>query len=270
MRSLAVISAAVALGVAPGLCYLGTTMVAVQTANGPVMMPSISNIKPIQQIQAQYAVALNAMNACKWTFYDSQAYPAAGIANLQFFANPTGQPGGFGGAGKTTSDTNVTNAGMLPSNQKFLIEALSLEFQPSTPSGAGIQDPAFYGAGTKANAGVPPVNDAWYVLRSGTFTLSIGGVTYTQEAPLYKLPPLSFPRIDAALSDTSTAGTDQETQIALLASYGSPYVLDPYNLLLEAGMNYSVSLSWPEGNQAITKPGRFFVNLHGTLYRNVQ
>lgn len=247
----------------------GTTMVAVTMANGQtVMMPSISNIPSIAQVQAQYAVMLQAMSQTKWTLFDSNAYPSAGISVLNFFNFQIGSGQGFGGGSKTPSDTNMQMPNSIPANQKFLIQAISLEVQPSTPSGVGIQDPGFHGT---ANAtGVPPINDAWYVLRTGNFVLNIGNTQYCFEAPLYKLPPLAYPRIDAALSDSTTAAAAGATQIALLQSYGNPYVLDPDNLLLEANTNFGVTLSWPEGIQAIQKPARVFVNLHGTLYRNVQ
>jgi hypothetical protein len=242
-------------------------MVAVQTVNAAgqaqtTMIPSIANV------QAAYAVTLNAMAQTKWTLYDSVSYPAAGATVLNFFNFQVGAGVGFGGAAKTNSDTNLTMPNSLPSTQKFLIECISLEVQPSTPSGAGIQDPGFHGA---ANAtGVPPINDAWYILRSGNFTLTIASVPYTQEAPIYALPPISFPRIDAALSDSTTPAAAAATQIALMSAYGSPYVLDPNNLLIEANMNFNATLTWPEGMQAVNKPARIFCKLSGTLYRNVQ
>lgn len=244
-----------------------TTMVQVNTVNQagqivPAMVPSIANV------QASYAVVLNTMAQTRWTLYDSAAYPAAGATVINFMNFQVGAGVGFGGSAKTLSDTNLQMPNSLPSTQKFLIEAIGIEVQPSTPSGAGIQDPGFHGA---ANASmVPPINDAWYILRSGNFTLTIANAPYIQEAPLYTLPPFAFPRIDAALSDSTTPAASGATQIALMASYGSPYVLDPNNLLLEANMNFGVSLSWPEGVQPIQKPARIFIKLCGTLYRQVQ
>lgn len=239
-----------------------TTMVAVNTVNQngvaqTTMVPSISNV------QAAYAVVLNSMAQSKWTLYDSVPYPATGSTVLNFFNFQVGAGVGYGGAAKTYSDTNLTMPNSLPSTQKFLIEAISIEVQPSTPSGVGIVDPA-WGA-TLPAGGDPFVNDAWYILRTGNFNLTIASVPYCQEAPLYAVPPLCFPRVDAALSGTAT-----DQAIAMIQSYGSPYVLDPNNLLLEANMNFNAVLSWPEGIQPIQKPARIFVKLHGTLYRNIQ
>src|SRR5215469_13815822 len=198
-----------------------TTMISVNQVNSagqvvPVMVPSIANI------QAAYAVVLNTMTQTHWTLYDSQPYPATGTPVLNFFNWQVGAGVGYGGGSKTTSDTNLQMPQSLPSTQKFLIEALSLEVQPSTPSGTGIQDPAATGiTGGVVNTGLKPINDVWYITRSGTYTLTIANVVYTQEAPLYSLPPIAFPRIDAALSDSSTAAANAWTQVGLMQSYGS-------------------------------------------------
>jgi hypothetical protein len=232
-----------------------------------VQAPSIANVN------RNYAVTLNAYEQSRATLYDGIAYPAAGTTQLQFFSVPIGQGTSVLGtpAAKNLSDTNMTLAGQLPSTQKFLIERVALKVQPSTPSGAGILDPAYSGAPTS----FVPINDVWIILRSGNLTLTLANKNYVQEAPLDVFPPASAMRIDAALAQETLTNTGNTTgnnalEIGFAQSYGMTYDLDPDNLLIDSNMSFGLTLSWPEGVQAITKPARIFARLEGTLYRMVQ
>jgi hypothetical protein len=208
---------------------------------------------------SKYSVNRPGWEAIKQTLYDFQAYAAAGQTFLQFFAVPAGQ------SSKTLSDTNMTLAGQLPKNQEFLVQSIEVQFFPTTPTVAA-QMPAVFGA----QAAQSLVNDVYIVGRSGNLNLTIGSKTYLQEAPLGKFPPKTHLCVDAALSDATTAGAAMQGRTGYAYWGGRPYNIDPAALLLPENQNFSVTLSWPEGVQAITNPGRIGVVLDGILYRRSQ
>jgi hypothetical protein len=49
---------------------------------------------------------------------------------------------------------------------------------------------------------------------------------------------------------------------------GRPYLINP--VLLTSNQNFSVTLNWPEGPQAVTNPARVGIILDGILYRRSQ
>lgn len=208
---------------------------------------------------ARYSVNRPGWEAVKQSLFDHQAYAAAGTTQLTFFALPQGQ------GGKTASDTNMTLAGQIPANQEFLIHSIEVCFYPTTPTVAA-QMPAAFGAQSIAQV----VNDAYIFGRSGNINLTIGSKPYLQEAPLGRLPQKVGFDVSAAAADVTTAGANLQSRIAYGKWVGRPYLLDPVPLLLVSNQNFSVTLSWPEGVQAITNPARVGVVLDGILYRRSQ
>jgi len=214
---------------------------------------------PNRQQLSRYSVNRPGWEAVKQSLYDFQVYAAAGQTQLTFFALPVGQ------GGKTLSDTNMTLAGQLPRNQEFLLQSIEIVFFPTTPTVAA-QMPAAFGAQAVAQI----VNDSYIVGRAGNLALVIGSKPYLQEAPLGRFPPKTHFEIDAAAADVTTAGAALQTRIAYAGWSGRPYMIDPASLLLPENQNFSISLNWPEGVQAITNPGRIGVVLDGILYRRSQ
>lgn len=208
---------------------------------------------------SKYSVNRPGWEAIRQTLYDFQAYQAAGVTQLTFFALPVGQ------SSKTLSDTNMTLAGQLPKNQEFLVQSIEVVFLPTTPTVAA-QMPAAQGA----QAAAAIINDAYIFGRSGNLTLTIGSKPYLQEAPLGRFPQKAHFCLDAAIADTTTAGAAQQARAAFGFWTGRPYLLSPADLLLPENQNFSVSLNWPEGVQAITNPARVGVILDGILYRRSQ
>lgn len=214
---------------------------------------------PTRAELSRYSVNRPGWEAVKQTLYDFQAYAAAGQSQLTFFALPVGQ------SSKTLSDTNMTLAGQLPKNQEFLVQSIEIAFYPTTPTvAAGM--PSFFGA----QAAQVIVNDAYIVGRAGNLTLTIGAKPYLQEAPLGRFPAKAQFDVSAALADATTAGAALQTRTGYGKWAGRPYLLDPAPLLLPENQNFSVSLNWPEGVQAISNPGRIGVILDGILYRRSQ
>lgn len=214
---------------------------------------------PTRAQLSKYSVNRPGWEAIKQSLYDYQAYAAAGQSQLTFFALPVGQ------SSKTQSDTNMTLAGQLPKNQEFLIQSIEVFFSPTTPTVAA-QMPAAFGAQVLAAI----INDSYIVGRAGNLNLTIGSKPYLQEAPLGRFPQKAAFSVDGALADVSTAGASFQSRMAFGQWRGRPYLLDPAPLLLPENQNFSVSLNWPEGVQAITNPGRIGVILDGILYRRSQ
>lgn len=214
---------------------------------------------PTRAELSRYSVNRPGWEAVKQSLYDFQAYAAAGQSQLTFFALPVGQNG------RTLSDTNMTLAGQLPKNQEFLVQSIEIAFYPTTPTvAAGM--PSFFGAQLAQTI----INDAYIVGRAGNLTLTIGAKPYLQEAPLGRFPAKAQFDVSAALSDATTAAAALQTRTGYGKWAGRPYLLDPAPLLLPENQNFSVSLNWSEGVQAITNPGRIGVILDGILYRRSQ
>jgi hypothetical protein len=205
--------------------------------------------------------------AIKQSLYDTAAYPAAGINQLSFFTLPVGQGVSVLGtpAAKSLSDTNMTLAGQMPANQEFLIQSVEVVFLPTTPTVAAAM-PAFFG--TDAISGL--VNDAYIFYRSGNLNLNIGSKSYLQEANLMRFPPKAYFDIAAAVESATTAAASLQSRIAFATARGRPYLLQPANLRLVSNQNFSVTLNWPEGLQAILQPAEVRVILDGILYRRSQ
>lgn len=214
---------------------------------------------PNRQQLNRYNVYKEGWETIRQTLYDFQAYAQAGQTQLTFFALPVGQ------GGKTLSDTNMTLAGQLPANQEFLAQSIEVVFFPSVPAVAA-QNPAAFGAGAVAQI----VNDAYIVGRTGNLAMVVGSKPYLQEAPLGRFAPKVQFDVSAALSDATSAAAAQQSRIAYGKWKGRPYLLDPAAIRIPENANFSVTLNWPEGAQAITNPGRIGVILDGFLYRRSQ
>jgi len=206
---------------------------------------------------SKYVVNREGWEAITQSLYDFQAYPAAGSNQLTFFALPVGQ------GGKTLSDTNMTLAGQLPTNQEFLITSVETFFLPSTPS-VPADLPAAFGAKAVANS----VNDEYIFRRQGNLRLTIGSKDYLQEGPLHRFPQKTHFCVEGAAADSSNPAAASQTRIAWGKTVGRPYLINP--VLLTSNQNFSVTLNWPEGPQAVTNPARVGIILDGILYRRSQ
>jgi hypothetical protein len=208
-----------------------------------------------------YDVFREGWETIRQSLYHYQAYAAAGQSQLTFFQVPAGSNA------TTNSDTNMQLAGQIPANQQFLIQSIEVVFLPTVPSVAA-QLPGAFGAGA-----VPQiVNDAYIVGRAGNLTLTIGQKPYLQEAPLGRFAPKANFDVSGAASDATTAAANLQLRLAYGKWVGRPYLLDPAAIRLPENANFSVTLNWPEGVQALPSgnPGRIGVILDGFLYRRSQ
>lgn len=230
------------------------------------MLPNAGGIPSYAQLDA-FSVNLDGWEALRYALYDTAAYAAAGANTISFFQTPQGQgTSATAGAGpKNASDTNMVSAGSMPQNQQFLIQSVELLFLPTTPTvAAGM--PSFFGA----QATQVIVNDEYIWRRSGNLNLLIGSKNYVQDAPMWRFPSRGNFEISAALTDVTTAAAASQTRTGHGFVKGPPFILSPGDLLLESNQNFSLTLTWPEGLQAITNPARIYAYLNGVLYRRSQ
>lgn len=171
--------------------------------------------------------------------YDFANYPAAGITQLAFFTTPIGQgvstaPGAPAGAFKSEADTNLTNAGMLPANQSFLVTGIEVIAYPGVaPGRGGIAD---------AGAGAF-LNDIWTLGKSGYLKLKIGTRDYIVDGPLMVFPTTQGIGGFAALATNTTAAASLLSDVEYARFAGQPYTV--VGLLITPTANFSVSLNWP-------------------------
>ena len=206
----------------------------------------------------EYNVNREGWEAVRQTLYDYQAYAAAGTTQLTYFALPIGQ------GSKTASDTNMSLAGQLPANQEFLIQSIEVHFLPTVPTVAA-DNPASQGVKAVANI----VNDAYKFYRTGNLKLEIGSKPYLLEAPLGRFPTKTYFQVNAAVALAGEVA-DANSRIAYAYSAGRPYLMAGAGLRLVSTQNFTITLNWPEGVQAITNPARVGVILDGILYRRSQ
>jgi hypothetical protein len=209
--------------------------------------------------RAQYAVNRQGEDEGVWyPLYDSQLYPAAGAAVLTFFQVPVG--GNRGGVVLTEEDTNMTNQGVLPAPQRFLMTGIEIFIH------SGLNP---YRAQAAAGA-IAQWNDLHAVHRRGFARLFIGSKDYLKDGPIGVFPPSFRLAGDAALGGVgSAAGNVDMVDYASLA--GKPYEIAPF--FIETQQNFRVTLEFPNGavplpsTNATTRVG---VRLLGFLYRQSQ
>jgi hypothetical protein len=233
---------------------------------GPVFLNGHAVINNLAAA-AQYAANINTFECVNQSLYDSNAYAAAGQAQLTFFQNPLGSGlGVLSAAAKTLEDTNMQAAGAMPNMQAFIVASIEVEFQPDITFTAATMPAA---SALAATAVITQINDAWIFRATGYLVFTIGQKPYLQEGPMMKFPASNDLEIDAALCDTSTAGTGQKTFVGYAKAVGPAYALAPNNLLLIPMQNFSVTLNWATV-QAVTTKARVFVRLMGQLLRSAQ
>lgn len=181
--------------------------------------------------------------------YDRQTYPAAGATQFTFFQQPIGQ------SGRVLADTNMTLAGTLSTDLRFLVLGISVEILLSSldifSSVAGAEDlfmRNYYDVITGRSA----------------LTFTIGAQPQLQQGPLTQFPPTTWIDMAGALSQTLNA-TEHGMTFAQLK--GKPYQTSP--ILITSNQNFSVTLDFPTAI-AVNTAGAIICRLHGYKYRSGQ
>lgn len=227
----------------------------------------------------RYAVTqIGEIEVIKQTLYDTLIYATAGATALRFFQNPVGQglsaaPGNANNA-KTLADTNMTQAGTLPSPQGFFVSSIEVDFQPGSVNTANTFTPQTRASSAAAPAAatgivqVGAVNDVSSVLGAGFLQFNVGSKNYLTEAGLLRFPPKARFELDAAFAGNSA--TTANFGAANLKAGGRPYMLNPGIAIMtsqnfEVIVNYPVVVATPSGFN-----GAMRVILDGWQFRAVQ
>lgn len=243
-------------------------------------MASQDSFLPNMDQLSQYVVNREGWEGVRQSLYDYQLYPAAGAAQLTFFSTPQGQGtavqavGAAGVGAKTLSDTNMTLAGQLPSQQNFLVQSIEVMFYPNIYHVTNaVGNPAVKFVSTALLLAPAIVNDEYIFRKSGNLVFTIGSKAYLTEAPMGRFPPKTNFGVNAGAAGWSAATAPVESTgvtVSFPQSTGRPYMLHPASLLLNSNQNFSVQLNWPEGLQAVTYPAKVGVVMDGFLYRRSQ
>lgn len=187
----------------------------------------------------------NVVEAIHQPLFDTLTYAAAGQTTLTFFSLPIGQ------GGKTKVDTNLTNAGMLPAPQNFLITGINLEFKPNAAQTPGV-----------LLEGGLIIDDTYVFGTNGLLEVQVGSKVQLSDGPLGVFPPRTLMEVNLATTvAATTAGYGQWK--------GMQYDITP--ILIPWGQNFNVALTW---NALVPLPstlaGTIRCTLDGYLYRLAQ
>lgn len=220
-------------------------------------MPNqFARIPPSSELQHYNVNRPGQEEVIKQSLYDFQAWGGSGVGVTQynFFQVPVGQ------SSKTKADTNMTNAGMLPNPQKFLIQSIEVYFRPA------VEINTAFAAATDIDGWSDDMNAFYY--GTAYLELTIGTKPYLTEAPLIRMPPKTRLKGNFAVSGTFTATAG--FVLDLSQAEGRPYFLQP-PLMIPATQNFVVSINFPT---ALTLPSatnaRLGVVMDGLLYRSSQ
>lgn len=227
----------------------------------------------LQDMAANLALDTNALEVVKWSIYDYNLYPVAGLISLPFFQSGIGaglsvSPGNANNP-KALTDTNMTGNGTLPAPQAFYVAGIEVEVDPGSSATANtfaLQIPAaFAAAGAAAvQSGETDVNR---IRQSGALTFSIGTKPYYTEGPLLRFPHRNDLRLSSSVTTTSaTVGEVTKNRYNCL---GECVKINP-GVGIMTQQNFSVTLSWPAVVALPTNNARIGVILDGYLFRGVQ
>ena len=189
----------------------------------------------------QSAIGLEVIPA---VLYDTVTYTDNVSTSLSFFT-----------AVRATADlSNMTQPGMLPNPQSFLIQAISIFFKTTVntdDSGAAGAFPSQF-------------NDIVLLSRTGILRLQIGQKRYGPW-PIWRLPAATFAKGALAVAGAEAANLAHD-----YAQLDGPiYSLFP-NLMIAPLQNFEVTLEWPAGPVDLTANVVTSVLLDGQLARAIQ
>lgn len=215
----------------------------------------MKQVPSLSVVSQQFAVNRPNADEGLWApLYDYQTYPAAGAASFTFFQTPIGQ------SSKTISDTNMTQAGLLPAPQKFLVTGIEVVILPSgNPGNTGAVGATVDGSF---------VNDVYKIMSTlAVLRLKIGAKDYVVDGPLMTFPPCFRLAGFAALGGVGAAAGNID-QINYASSVGRPY--EPAPFFIPPVQNFAVTVEFKNGTLVptiSTATAVIGVRLLGFLYR---
>lgn len=159
-----------------------------------------------------------ALEVIQDTIYDSLVYTSASTTSLTFFVESI--------ATVTQAITNLTQPGMLPNPESFLVQAIRFYVRWTTQTAA-------------ATVAASPINDLMLLTNTGVLTAKFGNKTYGPW-PLWMLGSGSFVQ--------SSVGSTIATSLAVTApEMGGPlWSLFPA-LMIAPLQAFQATISWPAG-----------------------
>jgi len=231
------------------------------------------NYPTIDDFQANEVGIIGKTEILWQPLYDYAVYPTAGIGVLPFFQVPQGQ--GFtsqqvaAATAKTFADTNMTQAGQLPSPQAFWVDGIEVSIEPGSIATANlwadVLPSAFVAVAAATN--FPGVNDFLIVAKSGLLQFSIMQKNYYQDGPLTRFPQSVAARYDGALASNSATTGGLATYLPRLA--GTPCRFEP-GFGIGTMENFNCQLTWPALVATAANNARIGVHLNGWLFRAAQ
>ena len=249
------------------LAMLNEFLFTYQVRTGMILsaLPSLAEAKRMSTTGA-------GLEGIRQSIYDTLIYPAAGQAQLGFFATPLNQgvssaTGVAAGSPKSIADTNLNVAGMLPAGKAFLMTSIEAAFYAGSAAVANqftLSSPVVFAAVAAAalEAQAADVN-TFYM--SGSLQLYISSKVCLEEAPLLRFPPKATMDIDGAIA--SNSATTAAIGTVQARAKGRPYMMEP-QIYLEPSVNFNVNINYPV---VVPMPsgfnGKVQLILDGYLYR---
>lgn len=196
------------------------------------------------------AVRPGQMEAVNDDLYDSATYALAGTTTSYTFFQSI--------VGKTLADTNMTLNGQLPAGLTFEVRAIEIFMFPGVNPSAAATVPTTTGGVNNF------INDVYTLCKAGYLQFNILAKPYLVQAPIGRFPPSQKLTVEAALSDTTTAGATQARSIGYAAWSGAQFKVTP--VLLTSNLNFNVQLFFPT-TTAISADAKLFVVLRGIKNR---
>lgn len=236
----------------------------------------LANKYPTLQDFASKQVGLSGKIEIIWQpIFDWNIYPTAGVAQILAFQNPQGQGQSAqpiaAASSKTGADTNLTQPGQLPAPQAFWLDGFEVQVDAGSVSTANlfaIQSPNQFNAtaAVTVQSGEIDVNS---ILSSGVFSFTIMQKEYYREGPLYRIPPRTNLRLDAAVGTAGTNAQPNQVGKAKMRAEGMCVRLDP-GLGISTSANFQAQLTWPALVPTAANNARIGTFLNGWLFRAAQ
>jgi hypothetical protein len=177
--------------------------------------------------------------------YDTVALPAAGATKLTFFALPLGQgTTAFGTGAKHLGDTNMDLAGQLAAGFAFQVMGFRLMFPWNLP-----------------------LADLIIAINGAAFRFFVGAKEFLR-VPARTIPSGNGPFISTNAGSTATVNVAAGT--SGWPSMQNAFAVGRKPLFMIATENFSVTMEWQGGVQAISAQTFLTVVLDGFLGRPVQ
>ena len=179
-----------------------------------------------------------------YEFFDNQPYAQAGQATTKFFSREVGS--------RSADDCNLDAPSRFPTNQIFVCCALSTLFIPGADQNS-----------TGANAQPAFIDDFLVVNNAGRVEFAVGSTsTYVNNGPLRSFPAARQIVLGGAVTDSSTAGAAQRTEIQAANISGDIYEITPKIIMPGEQFRFDVKFA---SNVPVSVAGRMEARMYGFL-----